>query len=302
MCAKVRAHRSFHRVQTIDDSGPQLVVHHDQSILDTMNEWCQKWHRETGLTNAVKASTISMAEAEQQIVDFINENSADAPARRILAGNSVYVDRYFLAKDMPKIEALLDATIVDCSALSEIFERIDPSIIEHRPLVKGQVHRALADIRKSLDELRYYRKNAFGQRSSSNTRKAAVQHKPLLWIELNPSIHCILTDGNLDPIAELDQATSSDELIRFLRRNGIEHERTVPLAGRALGPLRASLRRMAPEFNEFCHYRSVDVDVVSLLCEKWFSRAFQQRPDKCSDNTLRDTIELLRYYRTRIFK
>ncbi|CAF1295376.1 unnamed protein product [Rotaria sp. Silwood1] len=89
--------------------------------------------------------------------------------------------------------------------------------------------------------------------------------------------------------------------MKFVHRNQIYRERFLIVAGKFLGPVRSELKKIAPQFNEFCHYRSVDI--VSILCEKWFPNIYKQRPFKNDDgNDLNNSIELVRFYRWTIFK
>ncbi|CAF3302268.1 unnamed protein product [Rotaria socialis] len=90
--------------------------------------------------------------------------------------------------------------------------------------------------------------------------------------------------------------------MNFFHRNQIHRERTIVVAGMYLGRIRAHLKQLAPQFNEFCHYRSIDVDVISLICEKWFPNIYKQRPLIKDENQLKYSIDLLRFYRSTIFK
>ncbi|CAF3417542.1 unnamed protein product [Rotaria socialis] len=115
-------------------------------------------------------------------------------------------------------------------------------------------------------------------------------------------IHCTLTDSNLNIIDEIVDGKANDDLMNFFHRNQIHRERTIVVAGMYLGRIRAHLKQLAPQFNEFCHYRSIDVDVISLICEKWFPNIYKQRPLIKDENQLKYSIDLLRFYRSTIFK
>ena len=288
-------------------AGPDLVIHHSQSLLDAMGPWCMEHHTKSGLVREVLESKVTMADAETKIIDFIERTTSPVNGKRrlILAGNSVYTDRYFLEKDMPRLHAMLDPSIVDCSALREFIYRFNPLVLDHAPLKGGNLHRALDDARNSMLELRFYQANAFEERTPSQERQwpqKKDRNQFLLWIALNSSIQCILTDGNLNIIDELSDGKTADELMTLCKRNGITQERMIVPAGMHLGPVRAQLKKIALEFNEFCHYRSADVDVVSVLCEKWFPKTYAKRPVSGEKNDLKQSIDLLHYYRSAIFK
>ena len=76
----------------------------------------------------------------------------------------------------------------------------------------------------------------------------------------------------------------------------------IVVAGKYLGPIKAELNKIASQFNEFFHYRSIDIDVVSVLCGKYYLNIYQQRPMTNNENDWKNSIELLRYYRSTIFK
>jgi oligoribonuclease len=107
--------------------GPNLIIHQPKSLLDSMDSWCQQHHGESGLTKAVLESKLTMSEAEQQILDFIKQY-IPTPKIAPLAGNSVYVDRLFLRKDMPILESYLHYRIVDVSSIKELIKRWYPNL------------------------------------------------------------------------------------------------------------------------------------------------------------------------------
>ena len=264
-------------------------------------------HTKSGLVKQVLDSQISMSDAETQIINFIEQTTkTDQKQRLILAGNSVYIDRYFLEKDMPRLHSMLDQSILDCSTLKELIRRFNYRIYQNAPIKGGNLHRALDDIRNSITEFDYYQKTAFGEKQSNeqkplSNKKDITQY--LVWININSTtVHCILTDGNLDEIDEITDGKTNDDLMNFFKRNGIRYEKTIVVAGTYLGPIRAQLNKLAPQFNEFCHYRSIDIDVVSIICEKHFPNIYKQRPISDNENDLKNSIELLRFYRSTIFK
>ncbi|CAF1020321.1 unnamed protein product [Rotaria sp. Silwood1] len=290
--------------------GPDLVIHHPKSLLDAMGPWCMEHHTNSGLVQQVLDSKLSMFDAESEIINFIEQITSFSTNKKclILAGNSVYVDRYFLEKDMPRLNSLLNRSILDCSTLKELIRRFNYDIYLNAPIKGGNLHRALDDIYNSIEELRYYQKTAFKQNPIIKQYELFLNNditKYLIWININsPSIiHCILTDSNLNIIDEIIDGKTDDDLMKIFSRNEIYQEKLIVVAGKFLGPIRAQLKKLAPQFNEFCHYRSIDIDVVSILCEKWFPNIYEQRPVKDNDdNNLKNSIELLRFYRSTIFK
>jgi len=142
-------------LQTIAE-GPNLVIHQPNQVMDNMNDWCKKYHGDSGLTQRVKESTISLQEAEQLTLNFIRKhvNEEQAP----LCGNSIHQDRRFLVKYMPRLEAWLHYRNVDVSTVKEMVKRWYPN----QPTWKKQgAHLALADVQESIEELKHYRKMNF---------------------------------------------------------------------------------------------------------------------------------------------
>lgn len=135
--------------------GPELVIHQPKSLLDAMDEWCVKHHGESGLTQRVLDSTVSDAEAEAQTIAFLE--AWVTPGKSPLAGNTIGQDRRFLVKYMPKLEAYVHYRNLDVSTLKELAKRWKPGIVDG--FKKQNSHRALDDIRESIEELRYYREH-----------------------------------------------------------------------------------------------------------------------------------------------
>ncbi|MGH3665352.1 MAG: oligoribonuclease [Egibacteraceae bacterium] len=135
--------------------GPDLVVGAPGHVLDRMDPPVVEMHLESGLTAAVRASPLTVAEAEAQVLDFVRAHVPE-PRTAPLAGNSVHADRSFLAHHMPTLEAHLHYRNVDVSTIKELARRWYPDAFAAAP-AKGGGHRALADIRESIAELRYYR-------------------------------------------------------------------------------------------------------------------------------------------------
>ena len=140
-------------------SGPDLVIHQPDEILAAMDDWNKKHHGGSGLVDRVKASTVTEADAEAQTVAFINAHCS-AKDRPVLAGNSIHQDRRFVRKYMPVLEKRLHYRMVDVSTIKELARRWFPAICAKQPQ-KKETHRALDDIRESIDELRFYRQHVF---------------------------------------------------------------------------------------------------------------------------------------------
>jgi len=136
--------------------GPDLVIHQDDAVLDAMDEWCTKHHGDSGLTAQVKASTVSLAEAERLTLEFVTAHTTARASP--LCGNTIWQDRRFLLKHMPQLEAWLHYRLVDVSTIKELARRWYPDV---KAPSKSDSHRALDDIRESIAELRFYREHLF---------------------------------------------------------------------------------------------------------------------------------------------
>lgn len=135
--------------------GPELIIHQSKNIMMNMNEWCIEHHGNSGLTQKVLDSKLSTKEAESIIFSFIKKHIPE-PNIALLAGNSVHMDKEFLRKEMPNVLEHLNYRLIDVSTIKECFKRwhVVPTIA--LPLKKCS-HRALDDIKESIEELRYYR-------------------------------------------------------------------------------------------------------------------------------------------------
>ena len=141
------------------DEGIDLVIKAPDELLDTMQPVVQEMHAHSGLTDAVRASSVTVAEAEQQVLEHLRRHVPDA--RTVpLCGNSIATDRAFLARDMPELDGFLHYRMVDVSSIKELTRRWYPRVYFSQPQ-KGLAHRALADIKESIRELRYYRGTVF---------------------------------------------------------------------------------------------------------------------------------------------
>nr|CAB3265531.1 probable oligoribonuclease [Phallusia mammillata] len=132
-----------------------LIIHQPDFILDNMNNWCKQQHGKTGLTEAVRKSTTSVADAENEMVDFVKKF---CPEKVPLAGSSVHVDKKFLDKYMPKFTDCLHYRIVDVSSIKELAKRWYPYV---QPPTKNATHRAMSDIHESIKELKFYKTTLF---------------------------------------------------------------------------------------------------------------------------------------------
>ena len=141
------------------DPGLDLIISADDADLDGMTEVVAEMHAKSGLTEEVRASTLTLADAEQQLLAYIKRF---VPERRTapLCGNSIGTDRGFLARDMPELDDHLHYRMVDVSSVKELARRWFPRVYFAQP-AKGLAHRALADIIESVRELAYYRKTLF---------------------------------------------------------------------------------------------------------------------------------------------
>lgn len=125
-----------------------------------MDDWCKKTHGQSGLIQAVKDSKINTKEAEKMMIEFLNKH--EIPQGKCpLAGNSVHVDRMFLNKHMNKFLGHLHYRIIDVSSIKELVARWYP---ESNSYIKNNSHRALDDIKESINELKFYRTNIFRNR------------------------------------------------------------------------------------------------------------------------------------------
>jgi oligoribonuclease len=139
--------------------GPDLVIHADAEALAAMDDFVRTMHTKSGLLDAMASSTLSLAEAGRQTLEFIKllvPTKGTVP----LCGNSIGTDRRFLDAQLPDIENWLHYRSVDVSTIKELCRRWYPEVLAQAP-AKGTTHRALEDIRESVAELAYYRTAVF---------------------------------------------------------------------------------------------------------------------------------------------
>lgn len=139
--------------------GVDIVIHADDDALANMPAVVTDMHAKSGLTDEVRASTVSLEEAEQRVLAYIKEHVPVAGTVP-LAGNSIGTDRGFISRDMTALDTYLHYRMIDVSSIKELSRRWYPRIYYGQP-AKGLAHRALADIKESIKELQYYRRTAF---------------------------------------------------------------------------------------------------------------------------------------------
>jgi oligoribonuclease len=158
------------------DEGVDIVITAPDELLASMQPVVREMHATSGLTEAVQTSTTTVAQAEQLVLDHLRQHVPDA--RTVpLCGNSIATDRAFLARDMPELDAFLHYRMIDVSSIKELCRRWYPRVYFSQPQ-KGLSHRALADIKESIRELRYYRRTVFVPLpgpTSEQAQKAAAE-------------------------------------------------------------------------------------------------------------------------------
>ncbi|WP_313175986.1 oligoribonuclease, partial [Massilia sp.] len=133
--------------------GPVFAIHQSDATLDKMDNWNKGTHGKSGLIDRVKASTVTEADAEAQLIAWLKQY---VPANKSpMCGNSICQDRRFMARGMPKLEAFFHYRNLDVSTLKELCRRWKPELASG--FKKHQKHTALADIIESVEELKYYR-------------------------------------------------------------------------------------------------------------------------------------------------
>ncbi|WP_200951655.1 oligoribonuclease [Duganella sp. Root1480D1] len=135
--------------------GPVLAIHQSDETLDKMDAWNKGTHGRSGLIDRVKASTVSEAQAEAELIAFMRQWVPNGKSP--MCGNTIGQDRRFMVKYMPKLEAFFHYRNIDVSTLKELGRRWKPEMVAG--FKKAQKHTALADIVESIEELKYYREN-----------------------------------------------------------------------------------------------------------------------------------------------
>ena len=139
--------------------GPVFAIYQPKEVMDGMDDWNTRQHGESGLTERVLASQLSMQEAEKQTTEFLGQHVT--PGMSPMCGNSICQDRRFLARQMPLLEAFFHYRNLDVSTLKILANSWAPEVAQG--FDKESSHRALADIRDSIAELTYYRESLFDQ-------------------------------------------------------------------------------------------------------------------------------------------
>jgi oligoribonuclease len=140
---------------TILAEGPSLAIHQPESIMKGMDDWNTKQHGKSGLTKRVAESTVTMAEAETQTIDFLSQYVAKGKSP--MCGNSICQDRRFMARCMPELEQYFHYRNLDVSTLKELANRWAPDVA--KGVEKNSAHLAMDDIKDSINELVHYKAN-----------------------------------------------------------------------------------------------------------------------------------------------
>lgn len=135
--------------------GPVVAIHQSDELLEKMDKWNKGTHGKSGLVDRVRASTLTEAQAEAQVIKFISSYVKKGVAP--LCGNSISQDRRFLERYMPLLDAYLHYRNIDVSTLKELAKRWRPDV--YSAFKKKQRHTALADVQESIDEMRHYREH-----------------------------------------------------------------------------------------------------------------------------------------------
>ncbi len=172
-----RVHRIVEIATVITDKhletvieGPNLVIGINNQDLKQMGPEVTEMHTKTGLLDQIKNSKLTLAQAEQQTVDFIKTNVAN-PSETPICGNSIGTDRRFLDEHMPLVEQMLHYRVVDVSSLRMVAEALVPTVVQawraNEDKTHAVKHRALDDIHSSINELRYYYEHWLRQQNPS---------------------------------------------------------------------------------------------------------------------------------------
>lgn len=137
-------------------TGPEMVLHQPLPILENMDTWNREHHRNSGLWDKVLSSTITTAAAEAVTLQFIEQYTISG--KNCLAGNTIWQDRRFIIKHMPRIHEHLHYRLIDVSTIKELGRRWYPTLA---PPPKKNMHRAMDDIHESIHELKYFKNTVF---------------------------------------------------------------------------------------------------------------------------------------------
>lgn len=157
--------------------GVDLVIKPPQAAVEQMPDVVRQMHTTSGLLEVLDTG-VTLAQAEEQVLAYVREYAPE-PNRTPLAGNSISTDRAFLMRDMPKLEDHLHYRNVDVSSIKELVRRWYPRVYFQSPAKSGN-HRALGDIRDSIDELRYYRSAVFVPQPGPDSQEAKALAEQVL--------------------------------------------------------------------------------------------------------------------------
>jgi oligoribonuclease len=146
--------------------GPVLAIHQDEATLARMDDWNQRQHGSSGLLQRVRASTVTLAEAERATLDFLAQHVVAGASP--MCGNSICQDRRFMARLMPELERFFHYRNLDVSTVKELAKRWMPTLVDG--FAKQGSHLALDDIRESVRELQYYRQHFFDERARGSAQ------------------------------------------------------------------------------------------------------------------------------------
>jgi len=159
--------------------GVDVVIKADGAQLAGMNDFVTQMHTSSGLIEEIPRG-IDISTAEELILTYLQESGAQ-PGKSPLAGNSVSVDRSFITRDMPRLNEFLHYRTVDVSSIKELARRWHPRVYFNSPVKSGN-HRALGDIKDSINELKYYRETIFVPSPGPETkflREVAQKYGPV---------------------------------------------------------------------------------------------------------------------------
>nr|XP_018915348.1 PREDICTED: probable oligoribonuclease isoform X2 [Bemisia tabaci] len=143
-----------------------LILNVNEEEINNMNDWCKKTHGQSGLSTECKLSGLLAEDADNILTKFVQEHTP--PGKCPLAGNSVSNDRVFIRKYLPKLDNHIHFRVIDVTSIREVIRRWNPVCSANTPQ-KKLTHRALDDILESIDELRFYKNNAFKVASSNSS-------------------------------------------------------------------------------------------------------------------------------------
>jgi oligoribonuclease len=161
-----------------------VIIKVADDVLDTMIPLVREMHAKSGLTEAVRASTVSLGEAETVVLDYVRSHVPEANVAP-LCGNSIATDRGFIARDMPSLDEHLHYRMIDVSSIKELAKRWYPRVYQSQP-EKGLAHRALTDVLESVQELRYYRQTLFVAPPGPSGEEARAAANAVLGIVEGP--------------------------------------------------------------------------------------------------------------------